>query len=145
MAAIVKPMMDGGDAPWPLYMAGAFFAVLLWMMKISPLAFALGSYLPMGINTPVLVGGLISYFVSHSSDDAKVNAKRLSEGNTVASGFVAGGAIGSLISAVLHIAGIDWFAKALAASPAATFAGIVAYFVLCIFLYAMAKRAVKQD
>lgn len=125
MAAIVKPMMDGGDAPWPLYMAGAFFAVLLWMMKIPPLAFALGSYLPMGINTPVLVGGLISYFVSHSSDDAKVNAKRLSEGNTVASGFVAGGAIGSLISAVLHIA------------------GIVAYFVLCIFLYAMAKRAVK--
>ena len=143
MAAIVKPMMDGGDAPWPLYMAGAFFAVLLWMMKIPPLAFALGSYLPMGINTPVLVGGLISYFVSHSSDDAKVNAKRLSEGNTVASGFVAGGAIGSLISAVLHIAGIDWFAKAWAASPAATFAGIVAYFVLCIFLYAMAKRAVK--
>lgn len=129
--------------PWPLYMAGAFFAVLLWMMKIPPLAFALGSYLPMGINTPVLVGGLISYFVSHSSDDAKVNAKRLSEGNTVASGFVAGGAIGSLISAVLHIAGIDWFAKAWAASPAATFAGIVAYFVLCIFLYAMAKRAVK--
>ena len=145
MAAIVKPMMDGGDAPWPLYMAGAFFAVLLWMMKIPPLAFALGSYLPMGINTPVLVGGLISYFVSHSSDDAKVNAKRLSEGNTVASGFVAGGAIGSLISAVLHIAGIDWFAKAWAASPAATFAGIVAYFVLCIFLYAMAKHAVKQD
>ncbi len=143
MAAIVKPMMDGGDAPWPLYMAGAFFAVLLWMMKIPPLAFALGSYLPMGINTPVLVGGLISYFVSHSSDDAKVNAKRLSEGNTVASSFVAGGAIGSLISAVLHIAGIDWFAKAWAASPAATFAGIVAYFVLCIFLYAMAKRAVK--
>ena len=145
MAAIVKPMMDGGDAPWPLYMAGAFFAVLLWMMKIPPLAFALGSYLPMGINTPVLVGGLISYFVSHSSDDAKINAKRLSEGNTVASGFVAGGAIGSLISAVLHIAGIDWFAKAWAASPAATFAGIVAYFVLCIFLYAMAKHAVKQD
>lgn len=143
MAAIVKPMMDGGDAPWPLYMAGAFFAVLLWMMKIPPLAFALGSYLPMGINTPVLVDGLISYFVSHSSDDAKVNAKRLSEGNTVASSFVAGGAIGSLISAVLHIAGIDWFAKAWAASPAATFAGIVAYFVLCIFLYAMAKRAVK--
>lgn len=136
-------MMDGGDAPWPLYMAGAFFAVLLWMMKIPPLAFALGSYLPMGINTPVLVGGLISYFVSQSSDDAKVNAKRLSEGNTVASGFVAGGAIGSLISAVLHIADIDWFAKAWAASPAATFAGIVAYFVLCIFLYAMAKRAVK--
>lgn len=143
MAAIVGPMMDGGDAPWPLYMAGAFFAVLLWMMKIPPLAFALGSYLPMGINTPVLVGGLISYFVSHSSEDAKVNAKRLSEGNTVASGFVAGGAIGSLISAVLHIAGIDWFAKAWAASPAASLAGVAAYFLLCIFLCGMARRAAR--
>ena len=140
MAAIVGPMMEGGDAPWPLYMAGAFFAVILWMMKVPPLAFALGAYLPMGINTPVLVGGLLSYFVSHSSKEEKVNAKRLAEGNTVASGFVAGGAIGSLISAVLHIAGIDWFAKAWAASPAATFAGIVAYFVLCMFIYAMAKR-----
>ena len=143
MAAIVQPMMETGDAPWPLYMAGAFFAVLLWMMKIPPLAFALGSYLPMGINTPVLVGGLISYFVSHSSEDAKVNAKRLSEGNTVASGFVAGGAIGSLISAVLHIAGIDWFAKAWAASPAASLAGVAAYFLLCIFLCGMARRAAR--
>lgn len=145
MAAIVGPMMDGGEAPWPLYMAGAFFAVILWMMKVPPLAFALGAYLPMGINTPVLVGGLISYFVSHSSKDEKVNAKRLSEGNTVASGFVAGGAIGSLISAVLHIAGIDWFAKAWAASPTATFAGLIAYFVLCIFIYAMAKKAARAD
>jgi len=140
MAAIVSPMMDGGAAPWPLYMAGAFFAVLLWMMKVPPLAFALGAYLPMGINTPVLVGGLISYFVSHSSDDEKVSAKRLSEGNTVASGFVAGGAIGSLISAVLHIAGIDWFAKAWANSPTATFLGIIMYFLLCMFIFAMAKR-----
>ncbi len=86
MAAIVQPMMDTGDAPWPLYMAGAFFAVLLYFLKIPPLPFALGAYLPMGINTPVLVGGLISYFVSHSSKDEKINQLRLAEGNTVASG-----------------------------------------------------------
>ncbi len=89
MAAIVQPMMETGDAPWPLYMAGAFFAVLLWMMKIPPLPFALGAYLPMGINTPVLVGGFISWLVSHSSKDEKINSIRLAEGNTVASGFVA--------------------------------------------------------
>lgn len=99
MAAIVKPMMDGGAAPWPLYMAGAFFAFILWMMKVPPLAFALGAYLPMEINTPVLIGGLVSYFVSHSSKDEALNELRLSEGSTIASGFVAGGAIGSLISA----------------------------------------------
>lgn len=140
MAAIVQPMMGGGEAPWPLYMAGAFFAVILWMIKIPPLAFALGAYLPMGINTPVLVGGIVSYLVSHSSKDDAINELRLSEGSTVASGFVAGGAIGSLISAVLHIAGIDWFMKAWEATPAATYLGIVAYLVLCAFIYKMAVR-----
>ena len=143
MAAIVKPLMDGGAAPWPLYMAGAFFAVLLWMIKIPPLAFALGTYLPMEINTPVLVGGILSYLVSHSSDDDETNERRLSEGGTVASGFVAGGAIGSLISAVLHIAGIDWFLKDWVSTPGATYLGICAYFALCILLYAIAKRVKK--
>jgi len=98
----------------------------------------------MGINTPVLVGGLISYFVSHSSKDEKINQLRLAEGNTVASGFVAGGAIGSLISAVLHIAGVNWFAKAWANSPAGTVCGLVAYFCLCTFLVWMAKRGAKE-
>ena len=62
MAAIIEPMMTGGSAQWPLYMAGALFAIILWMVKVPPLAFALGTYLPMEINTPLLVGGLIAYF-----------------------------------------------------------------------------------
>ena len=143
MAAIVKPMMDGGAAPWPLYMAGAFFAFLLWMMKVPPLAFALGAYLPMEINTPVLIGGLVSYFVSHSSKDDALNALRLSEGSTVASGFVAGGAIGSLISAVLHIGGIDWFLKDWVVTPGATYLGIVAYLVMCAVIYTVACKIKK--
>lgn len=143
MAAIVKPMMDGGAAPWPLYMAGAFFAFLLWMMKVPPLAFALGAYLPMEINTPVLIGGLVSYFVSHSSKDDALNALRLSEGSTVASGFVAGGAIGSLISAVLHIGGIDWFLKDWVVTPGATYLGIVAYLVMCAVIYTVACKVKK--
>ena len=69
MAAIVEPLMSGGDAPWPLYMPGAFFAIVLWMVKVPPLAFAFGAYLPMEINMPVLVGALINYLVSTSSDD----------------------------------------------------------------------------
>lgn len=147
MAAIIKPMMDGGTAPWPLYMAGAFFAVILWMVRIPSLAFALGAYLPMEINLPVLVGGVISYLVSHSSDDETTNQLRLSEGSTIASGFVAGGAIGSLISAVTHIAGMNYFLEAWVETPGATYLGIIAYLILSAFLYKMAikVRAVLSD
>ncbi len=105
MAAIIEPMMTGGSAQWPLYMAGAFFAVILWMIKVPPLAFALGTYLPMEINTPLLIGGLISYLVQNSTKDKALADLRFSKGSTIASGLVAGGAIGSLFSAVLRIAG----------------------------------------
>lgn len=141
MAAIVKPMMDGGMAPWPLYMAGAFLAFLMWMIKVPPLAFALGAYLPMEINTPVLIGGIISYLVSHSSKSDIINELRLHEGNTIASGFVAGGAIGSLISAVLHIAGIHWFMENWVTTPGATYLGILTYIGMGCFIYFMSKRA----
>ena len=135
MAVIVKPLMEGGAAHWPLYMGGAFFAVILWMVKVPPLAFALGAYLPMEINLPLLVGGLISHFVSHSSKDELVNAFRLSKGETIASGLIAGGAIGSLISAVLRIGGVDYFQEAWVETPMATYLGVVAYLLLCTFLY----------
>lgn len=142
MAAIVQPLMEGGGAPWPLYMAGAFFAVVLWMIKVPPLAFALGAYLPMEINLPLLVGGLISYLVQHGSIDESVNELRHSYGKIVASGFIAGGAIGSLISAVIHIAGINVFMKVWEATPGATYLSILMYVLLSLFLYksAMKKR-----
>lgn len=141
MAVIVKPLMEGGAAHWPLYMAGAFFAVILWMIKVPPLAFALGAYLPMEINLPLLVGGLISHFVSHSSKDEMINALRLSKGETIASGLIAGGSIGSLISAVLRICGFDYFMEAWVETPAATYLGVVAYLMLCAFLYKKAMSA----
>ena len=140
MAAIIKPLMTGESAQWPLYMAGALFAVVLWMMKVPPLAFALGTYLPMEINSPILVGGLIAHFVANSSKDEKLSALRLSEGNTIASGLVAGGAIGSLFSAVLRIAGVDVFMTDWSETPAATYLGIATYAALCIFLYKVAVK-----
>ena len=140
MAAIIKPLMTGESAQWPLYMAGALFAVVLWMMKVPPLAFALGTYLPMEINSPILGGGLIAHFVASSSKDEKLSALRLSEGNTIASGLVAGGAIGSLFSAVLRIAGVDVFMTDWSETPAATYIGIATYAALCIFLYKVAVK-----
>ncbi len=139
MAATVKPLMEGESALWPLYMAGGFFAIILWMIKVPPLAFALGAYLPMEINTPLLIGGLIAHFVSNSSTDSNVNALRFSEGSTIASGLIAGGAIGSLISAVIRIFGVDYFLGTWVETPAATYLGVIVYLLLCALLY---KKAV---
>jgi putative OPT family oligopeptide transporter len=141
MAAIIKPLMEGGAAHWPLYMAGGFFAIILWMIKVPPLAFALGAYLPMEINLPLLVGGLISHFVSHSSKDDMLNALRLNKGETIASGFIAGGAIGSLISAVLRIMGFNFFLEEWVETPAATYLGVLFYLLLCALLYKKAMNA----
>lgn len=144
MAAVIQPLMEGGAAHWPLYMAGAFFAVILWMVQVPVLAFALGAYLPMEINTPLLVGGLISHFVSHSSKDELLNSLRLSKGQTIASGLVAGGAIGSLISAILRIMGVNYFMDSWVETPEATYLGAVCYLLLCAFLYKKAMDA-KPD
>ncbi len=140
MAAIAQPLMAGGSAPWPLYMAGAFFAIVLWMIGVPPLAFALGTYLPMDINLPVLVGGFLSWLVSSRSKDEKLNALRLSEGSTVASGFVAGGAIGSLFSAVLHIADVDVFAEAWNKTQGSLLLGVLTYLGLCAMIYFIAMK-----
>lgn len=140
MAAIVEPLMTGGSAQWELYILGAIFAVLLWMIGVPPLAFALGAFLPMQINTPILVGGILSYLVKRSSSDETESEIRLAEGGTMASGFVAGGAIGALISAVLKIAGIDWFLSSWAVTPEATYLGIVIYLALCALIYKVATR-----
>jgi putative OPT family oligopeptide transporter len=140
MAAIARPLMEGGTSPWPLYMAGAFFAVVLWMIGVPPLAFALGAYLPMEINTPLLVGGLISYWVARSSADAQVSLERHAQGETIASGLIAGGALGGLFSAVARIFGGNWVLEKWVETPEATVAGVAVYLFLCVMLY---RKAVK--
>lgn len=142
MAAIVKPLMEGGSSPWPLYLAGAFFAVILWMIEVPPLAFALGAYLPMEISTPLLVGGLIAHFVAR---DPVRGAGRLAQGETIASGLIAGGALGGLLSAVVKIAGFNGFQQAWSETPGATWVGVVVYLLLCGLLYRKAMGARAED
>ena len=109
MAAVIQPMMNGGNAPWLLYGIGAVIAILLTVFKVPALAFCLGMFIPIDLNLPLLVGGAISWFVSTRSKDAAVNAARQEKGTLIASGFIAGGALMGVVSAILKFANVDWF------------------------------------
>ena len=110
MSAVIKPLMEGGATPWMLYFAGAALALILTMIGVPALAFALGMFIPLDLNTPLLIGGLVSWYVSTRSKDEKVNKMRRERGTLIASGFIAGGALMGVISAVLKYAGADWYA-----------------------------------
>ena len=109
MAAVIKPLMEGGSTPWMLYFAGAALALILTMIGVPALAFALGMFIPLDLNTPLLIGGLVSWYVSTRSKDEKVNKMRKERGTLIASGFIAGGALMGVVSAVLKYAGADWY------------------------------------
>lgn len=109
MAAVIQPLMNGGGAPWILYGIGALIAIVLTMCKIPALAFALGMFIPIDLNLPLLIGGAISWFVASRSKDAQVNAERHEKGTLIASGFIAGGALMGVVSAILKFANVNLF------------------------------------
>ena len=107
MAAVIEPMMNGGNAPWLLYGIGAVIAIVLTLCKAPALAFALGMFIPIDLNLPLLIGGGVSWIVSNMSKDKKVNEARNEKGTLIASGFIAGGALMGVVSAVLKFADVD--------------------------------------
>ena len=146
MAAVIKTLMEKTAAPWGLYTAGIFMAIIMEMIHVPPLAFALGMYLPIELNTPVLVGGLISYLVSTSSKNETVNTKRKERGTLIASGFIAGGALMGVVSALIALPGWDKKLNVgLAAKPAGEILSIVLFTILCIYLYYDAKRGAEEN
>ena len=147
MAAVIQPMMNGGSAPWLLYGIGALIAILLTVFKVPALAFCLGMFIPIDLNLPLLVGGAISWYVSTRSKDAELNRARQEKGTLIASGFIAGGALMGVVSAILKFAGVDWFLNSWntpAASGAAPSEMIAIVPFLCIcgyMIYASMKKA----
>ncbi|HID39636.1 MAG TPA: oligopeptide transporter, OPT family [Calditrichaeota bacterium] len=101
MAAVLEPLMTGQPAPWLMYMAGVILAIILNFIGIPPLAFALGMYLPLHLNTPILFGGIIAHLVQKSTKDEKLASARKEKGTLIASGFIAGGAIMGVIAAAI--------------------------------------------
>ncbi|MCD8172956.1 MAG: oligopeptide transporter, OPT family [Alistipes sp.] len=135
MAAVIKPLMEGGTTPWMLYFAGAAFALILTMLGVPALAFALGMFIPLELNTPLLVGGLVSWYVATRSKDEARNKARRERGTLIASGFIAGGALMGVVSALLKYFGADWFAEGWSHRLGAEwlslgmYAAIIAYFI----------------
>jgi putative OPT family oligopeptide transporter len=141
MAAVIKALMADTTAPWFLYLAGVFMAITLELIKVPPLPFALGMYLPIQLNTPMLAGGFIAHLVATRSKNDEVNTRRRERGTLIASGFIAGGALMGVVSALIALPG--WNEKlntGIAERPVGEVIAIVAFLALCFYLFYGAKR-----
>jgi putative OPT family oligopeptide transporter len=144
MAAVIQPLMSNAAAPWILYLVGAVIALLMTMLKISPLAFALGMYIPLELNTPLLAGGLVAWFVSSRSKNEKLNNARFSRGTLIASGFIAGGSLFGVLGAFLKFGGIDWFNYAWSETHGAEVLGLVMFALLAAYILWDSLRATEE-
>ena len=143
MAAVIEPLMSGQGAPWLLYAIGAVLAILLDRLGISALAFALGMFIPLDLNLPLLVGGLISWYVTTRSREASLNKSRNDLGTLLASGFIAGGALMGVVSAILRYLGFNPADESWTNCALSHVVSLVAYFALIAYLV-KATMAAKQ-
>ena len=160
MAAVIDPLMMGGETPWILYLTGAILALLLNWLGVPALAFCLGMFIPMSLNAPMLVGGALAYFVQHSSKDSKVCARRHDRGTLISSGLIAGGALFGVFAALTAFGRSKsaGFSDALASvSPEKVLNsgidvslftqnfGLIMYALLLLYVYLDSKRTDKID
>lgn len=141
MAAVIDPLMNGVGAPWILYAIGAVIAVALTFFKIPAIAFALGMFIPLELNTPLLVGGIISWFVTTRSKDAVVNKRRGEKGTLLASGFIAGGALLGVVSALMRYFGLNFVNEEWLANPLSELCSLAAYILLILYFVKATKKA----
>ncbi|MDE6095960.1 MAG: oligopeptide transporter, OPT family [Muribaculaceae bacterium] len=139
MAKVIEPLMMGGDTPWILYMVGAILACILNWLGVPALAFCLGMFIPLSLNTPMLVGGAISYYVSNSSKNKELNDARRDRGTLLASGLIAGGALFGVFAAITRFAGFEYTTPG--SYETTQILGCVAYILLIAYLIWDSKRA----
>jgi putative OPT family oligopeptide transporter len=142
MAAVIEPLMSNTPAPWVLYLVGAMISLILVLVKIPPLAFALGMYLPQELNLPLIVGGLVSWWVTSRSKDEKLNNARSSRGTLIASGFIAGGSLFGVIAAFLRFGNVNLVAiPGWSETPGAEIMGLGAFILLFLYMVVDSMRA----
>ena len=133
MAAVIEPLMSGVGAPWALYGIGAVIALILTYFNIPALAFALGMFIPLELNIPLLVGGAVNWYVTSRSKDEQVNKDRGEKGTLIASGFIAGGALMGVVSALLRFIGFNPINETWLANPLSQFVSLIAYIALITY------------
>ena len=144
MAAVIKPLMSGQGAPWILYAIGAVIALVLDRCKVPALAFALGMFIPLELNIPLLVGGAIHWYVTSRSKEETINKARGEKGTLIASGFIAGGALMGVISALLKFGGIEFQYATWWENHLSELLSLVAYIAL-IFYFILATKLSKKE
>lgn len=144
MSAVIEPMMSGGNAPWLLYGIGAAIALILTFFKVPALPFALGMFIPIDLNIPLLIGGAVSWYVARGKDE-KLSKARYDRGTLIASGFIAGGALMGVVSAILRFAEVDLIVKTsegvFSSLPVASLISVVMYIILIAYMIWDSKRA----
>ena len=145
MAAVIKPLMEGGETPWILYFAGAVLALVLNWIGVPALAFSLGMFIPMSLNLPLVAGGAIAWFVSNRSKDEALNKARFDRGTLLASGFIAGGALMGVVAAVLKFVGVDIYMADWAVSNSAEWLALAMYIALAIYFTIHTLKAKKEE
>lgn len=140
MAAVIEPLMSGQGAPWLLYGIGAVISIVLTVCGVSALAFALGMFIPLQLNLPLIVGGLVNWYVNSRSSDVSLNQRRNEKGTLLASGFIAGGALMGVVSAGMQFGGLNFANAAYLSSPISQVVSLIAYVALIIYL---AKTSLK--
>ena len=145
MAAVIRPLMEGGETPWVLYFAGAALALVLNWIGVPALAFSLGMFIPMSLNAPLVAGGAIAWFVSNRSKDEALNKARFDRGTLLASGFIAGGALMGVVAAILKFAGVDMYMGDWAASNGAEWLALAMYIALAVYFTVHTLKAKKEE
>ena len=140
MAAVIEPLMNGVGAPWLLYGIGAVVAIVLTWCKVPALPFALGMFIPLELNIPLLVGGAVHTYVVSRSKDAAVNKARDEKGTLIASGFIAGGALMGVVSALLRFGGINLINESWLANPLSEVCSLAAYILLILYFIRATKK-----
>ena len=140
MAAVIEPLMNGVGAPWLLYLIGALLAIVLNFCKIPALAFALGMFIPLELNIPLVVGGAINWYVTSRSKDAEVNRMRGEKGTLLASGFIAGGALMGVVSAAMRFGGINLVHEAWLGNAWSEVLSLAVYALLIFYFIKMAMK-----
>lgn len=141
MAAVIEPLMSGQGAPWMLYGIGTVISIVLTFCGVSALAFALGMFIPLQLNLPLIVGGFVNWYINSRSSDVQLNQRRNEKGTLLASGFIAGGALMGVVSAGMQFGGLNFANAEYIASPVSQIVSLVAYIALIIYLTKSSMKA----